>query len=79
MMGLFKKKKNPWGKVFLFIGLMTGLSAIAILSYKFIENKIKSMLLGIIDLDDDGKNDAIMLDTTGDGELDTIILNSTIE
>ena len=78
MMGFFRKKKNSWGKIWLIVGFITGSSIVSILAYKFIKNKIKSMVLDIIDLDEDGKNNAIMLDTTGDGELDTIILNSTI-
>ena len=49
------------------------------LLYLYLNNKVKSKILGHVDFDGDGEADSIMFDTNGDGEVDTIVLNSDLE
>ncbi len=51
----------------------------AVAVYKFIENKLSPDIIGRVDINGDGFADAIMLDTTGNGEVDTIILTDSEE
>lgn len=74
MFKIFKRKRFPWGKLLFFVGLVSGIAAISIIAYKYIEGKYRELVLGMIDLDEDGKSDAVMLDTSGNGEVDTIVL-----
>ena len=74
MFKIFKRKRFSWGKLLFIVGLIGGISAISILTYKYIERKYREMLLGMLDINDDGKSDAVILDTNGNGEVDTIVL-----
>ncbi len=64
---------------------MTVVTAIAtvmvaiVVVYKFIENKLMPKIIDRVDVDGDGLTDAIMLDTTGNGEIDTIVLTGSEE
>ena len=74
MFKIFKRKRFPWGRLLFFVGLVGGIAAFSIIAYKYIEGKYREIVLGMIDLDEDGKSDAIILDTNGNGEVDTIVL-----
>ena len=62
-----------------FVGLIAGIATASVIGYKYIENKCRSMVLGMMDLNDDGKQDAVMLDTCGNGEIDTIIMDVDLD
>lgn len=79
MFKIFKRRKFPWGKLLFFVGLVAGIATASVVGYKYIENKCRSMVLGMMDLDEDGKSDAVMLDTSGNGEIDTIIMDIDLD
>lgn len=72
-----KEKKATALEVVAIVGAIVATVAAAFAVYKVVKEKFKvssknPKMLGTIEMDGD---DAIMLDTTGDGEVDTIIIN----
>ena len=76
---VIKKKKSPAKALIVTASAVVTVAAAATVVYKMLKNKIKTNVLGHVDLDGDGELDSIMLDTTGNGEIDTIILNPEIK
>lgn len=74
MFKIFKRKRFPWGRLLFFVGLIGGIATVSVITYKYIEKKYREMVLGMIDLDEDGKSDTVILDTSGNGEIDTIVM-----
>lgn len=73
---VIKEKKSPLKAIIITVSAVIAVLAAAAVVYKLYSKKIKSMILGRVDIDGDGEADAIMLDTTGNGEIDTIIISS---
>ena len=73
-----KKKKSPVVKIVVIVSAVVAAGVALFTIYKLFGDKIKSKVkvMGAVDIDGDGETDAIMLDTTCDGEIDTIVLNS---
>lgn len=71
-----KKKKSPAKAIVVTASAIVTAAAAATVVYKVLKDKVKTRLLGHVDIDGDGEADAFMLDTDGDGEFDTIILNT---
>ena len=71
-----KKKKSPLKLIIVIVSSIIALAAAILVAYKFIINKTRATFLGEVDIDGDGETEAVMLDTTGNGEVDTIIINS---
>ena len=71
-----KKKKSLGKAVVVTASAVVTAAAAAAVVYKVLKNKIKTRILGQVDIDGDGEADVFMVDTTGDGEFDTIILNT---
>ena len=74
-----KKKKAPGKSIFVALSALVTAATAATVAYKFLKNKTASKVLGHVDIDGDGEAEAIMLDTTGDGMVDTIIINTDPE
>ncbi len=71
-----KKKKSPLKLIIVIVSAIIAIATAILVAYKFIINKTKAKFLGRVDIDGDGETEAVMLDTTGNGEVDTIIINS---
>lgn len=71
--------KSPLRTVLRFITAVLAIAGACAVAYKYLEKKYSSRILGRIDLDGDGIPEAIMIDTTGNGEVDTIILDTKEE
>ena len=71
-----KKKKSPAKAIIVTASAVVTAAAAATVVYKVLKDKVKTKILGQVDIDGDGEADAFMLDTDGDGEFDTIILNT---
>ena len=69
-----KKRKSPLKIILTVVSIVAVIAAAYAIVYKYLESKYRSKILGKTDLDGDGEADAIMLDTTGNGEVDTIII-----
>ncbi len=76
---IIEEKKSPLKTIFLIVTTVATVLVTAIAVYKFIENKIMPKIVDRVDIDGDGQADAIMLDTTGNGEIDTIVLTDLNE
>ena len=74
---IVKKKKSPWKTIIIVISAVVAALAAAAVAYKLWGNKIRSKIIGQVELD--GESEAIMLDTTGNGEVDTIIINTELD
>ncbi len=74
-----EKERSPLKTVLKFTTAVFAIGAACAIAYKYIEKKYNSTILGRIDLDGDGLAEAIMLDTTGNGEVDTIIIDTGSE
>lgn len=79
---VIKKKKSPVVAIVIAVCAVAAAAAAAYVVYKKFGDKIKTMLfdktkvLGVVDIDG---ADAVMLDTTGNGEVDTIILSEACD
>ncbi len=71
-----EKERSPLRTVLKFTTAVLAIGAACTVAYKYIEKKYSSTILGRIDLDGDGEAEAVMLDTTGNGEVDTIVINT---
>ena len=71
--------KSPLRTVLRFTTAVLAIAAACAVAYKYLERKYSAKVLGRIDLDGDGIAEAIMLDTTGNGEVDTIIIDTDEE
>ena len=74
-----EKKASPLKVVFVIATALLAVAATAAAVYLYLNNTVKSKILGHVDIDGDGEADAIMFDTNGDGEVDTIVLGSDFE
>ena len=72
-----EKERSPLRVILKFSTAVFAIGAACAIAYKYIESKYRSTVLGRIDLDGDGE--AIMLDTTGNGEVDTIVIDTDQE
>lgn len=70
-----RNKKSPIKTLIKIISATAVIAGGAIVAYKYLQNKIDSSILGKLDLDGDGEAETIILDTTGNGEIDTIVIN----
>jgi len=70
---------SPLRTVLRFATAVLAIVAACAVAYKYLERKYSARILGRIDLDGDGVPEAIMIDTTGNGEVDTIILDTEDE
>ena len=68
--------KSPLRTILRFITAVLAIAGACAVAYKYLEKKYSARVLGKIDLDGDGVAEAIMLDTTGNGEVDTIIIDT---
>lgn len=71
--------KSPLRTILRFATAVLAIAGACAVAYKYLEKKYSSRILGRIDLDGDGIAEAIMIDTTGNGEVDTIILDTDEE
>ena len=71
---IVKKKKSPWKTIIIVVSAVVAAFAAVAVAYKIWGNKIRSRIIGQVELD--GESEAIMLDTTGNGEVDTIVINT---
>ena len=76
---IVKKKKSPWKTIIIVVSSVVAVLAAAAVAYKIWGNKIRSKIIGEVDLDGDGESEAFMLDTTGNGEVDTIVINTELD
>ena len=74
---IVKKKKSPWKTIIIVVSAVVAALAAAAVVYKIWGNKIRSKIIGQVELD--GESEAIMLDTTGNGEVDTIVINTELD
>ncbi len=76
-----KKKKSPLKIILIIVGaVVAAVAAIAVVYKLWGEKLLKAKkVIGEVDLNGDGEADAVMLDTTGNGEVDTIIIQADIE
>ena len=73
------KKKSTLKIVLIVIGAVLAVATALFVAYKIWGHKLfkaKKRVIGEIDLDGDGAADAVMLDTTGNGEVDTIVIQA---
>ena len=70
-----RNKKSPLKTIFKIVSATAVIAGGAVVAYKYLQNKIESSILGKLDLDGDGEAETIILDTTGNGEIDTIVIN----
>lgn len=70
-----KKGRSCLKTVAIIVSTLAAAAAVAFVVYKLLQKKNQSEVLGAVDIDGDGEADAIMLDTTGNGEVDTIVFN----
>lgn len=73
---VLKKKKSPIKTIAAVASAVVATATAAAIVYKTVKSKKRSDVIGGMDLNGDGSNDAVMLDTTGNGEIDTIVLNA---
>lgn len=71
--------KSPLRTILRFATAVLAIAGACAVAYKYLEKKYSARVLGRIDLDGDGVAEAIMLDTTGNGEVDTIIIDTDEE
>ncbi len=71
---IIEEKKSPIKAFFMLATAIAAVLVAIVVVYKFIENKLTPKVIDRVDLNGDGSADAIMLDTTGNGEVDTIVL-----
>ncbi|MBR3879656.1 MAG: hypothetical protein IKJ24_06025 [Clostridia bacterium] len=74
-----EEDKSPLRTILRFVTAVLTIGAACAVAYKYLEKKYSAKVLGRIDLDGDGVAEAIMLDTTGNGEVDTIIIDADTE
>lgn len=76
-----KKKKSTFKVVLIVAGVVVAVAAALVVAYKLWGKKLLNSrkVLGEVDLDGDGETDALMLDTTGNGEVDTIVIQANVE
>lgn len=74
-----EEKSSPIKKLFKFVTATVVVVGAATVAYNYLKAKIDSSILGKLDLDGDGEPETLILDTTGNGEIDTIIINSDSE
>lgn len=74
-----EEDKSPLRMILRFVTAVLAIGAACAIAYKYLEKKYSARILGRIDLDGDGIPEAIMIDTTGNGEVDTIILDTEDE
>ena len=74
-----EEDRSPLRTILRFATAVLAIGAACAVAYKYLEKKHSSKVLGRIDLDGDGVAEALMLDTTGNGEVDTIIIDTDDE
>jgi hypothetical protein len=77
-----EKKRSTFKTVLIVLAVLAAIGGAIFIAYKLWGDKFKafkSKVIGKVDLDGDGETDAIMLDTTGNGEIDTIVINGDHE
>lgn len=70
---------SPLRTILRFTTAVLAIGAACAVAYRYLEKKYSARILGRIDLDGDGVPEAIMIDTTGNGEVDTIVLDTEDE
>lgn len=71
-----KKKKTPLKAITYISSAIVTAATVATVVYKYVKKKKQNEVIEKVELDDFGEIHAIMIDSTGDGEIDTIVLNS---
>lgn len=74
-----EEERSPLRTILRFATAVLAIGAACAVAYKYLEKKYSAKVLGRIDLDGDGVAEALMLDTTGNGEVDTIIIDTDDE